>query len=1172
MNSTSDADTPLQRRVRQQEVVAELGQRALETDDLDRLLHDAVAGVATTLEAEHAELLESCPGGDALRLRHGVGWRDGLVGSATVPVEPDSQVGETLRSEDPIVVGDLRTADRSSGLEPLTSRSVVSGISAVVGSVEDPWGVLGAHATERREFTQQDADFLQRVANVLTTVIENWRARRDLEEIHGRISDAFFALNEDWEFTYLNDRAHELINPENRELVGENVWDVFSKAVDREFKPTYEHAMYDQETVSFEEYYPEPLDSWFEVRAYPSETGLSVYFRDITERKQRERELERQERRFEAIFDDPNILVGLLGPDGTVLDINRTAMEYIDADLEDVTGEPFWETPWWGADGGGERSDGSRAPEDGRRESADVRADVREWVGRAADGEYVEFETDLTRPDGERYTLSGVFRPVTNDEGEVVSIVVSDRDVTERKQRERELEKARRRYRTLIEYFPNGAVALVDEDLRYVTFGGTPGGDADVTRADLEGAPLREALPPELEDVVVPHYEAALDGETITFERAIDDSVYWFHFAPVRDDDGDVFAAMGMSQSITARVEAQRRLEESERRYRALVEHFPNGIVTLFDHDLEYTLAAGRAFEELPIDPDDLEGRQLRDAWPEDVAEALEPAFEAALNGEVRSVELEYADNEWIVHVVPITDERGDVFAGMTMAQDVTEQKERERYLRDAKAQLEAATEAGAVGTWEWLIPEDRFVTGASFARKFGVDPEDTREGVPLEQVVSSIHAADRNRVRAKIEEAVETCGEYEAEYRVWNADGELRWVVARGHVECDEEGNPETFPGALTDITERKRAEIEAEKQKRQLETLFQVLPVGAVVASADGSLRRANDAAKEIWGGDVFDAESVEEYEKYSAVWADSGEPVEPEEWTMSQVLRGEKITEPNVYEITTFDGERRIIMEHGMPVRDERGDMSRAVVTLTDITERKEYQRKLKESNERLEQFAYAASHDLQEPLRMVSSYLQLIESRYADELDEDGEEFLEFAVDGAERMSDMIEGLLEYSRVETQGDPFDTVDLDAVLDDVLADLQLRIEESDAEITSESLPRVEGDVGQLRQVFQNLLSNAIEYSGDEPPRIRVETEHTGSRWRISVHDEGIGIDPDDQERIFEVFQRIHSQNEGSGTGIGLALTRRIVERHGGEIGIDSEPGDGSTFSFTLPDATDR
>jgi two-component system, chemotaxis family, sensor kinase Cph1 len=230
----------------------------------------------------------------------------------------------------------------------------------------------------------------------------------------------------------------------------------------------------------------------------------------------------------------------------------------------------------------------------------------------------------------------------------------------------------------------------------------------------------------------------------------------------------------------------------------------------------------------------------------------------------------------------------------------------------------------------------------------------------------------------------------------------------------------------------------------------------------------------------------------------------------------------------------------------------------------------QRRLEASNERLEQFAYAASHDLQEPLRMVTSYLTLIESRYGDALDEDGEEFLEYAVDGAERMTVMIDDLLAYSRIETQGDPFEPVDLEEVLADVRKDLELRIEETGADVVVAELPRVDGDASQLRQLFQNLVSNAIEYSGDEPPTVRVRAELADDDWLISVSDEGIGIDPDSVDRIFDVFERLHAAEDRAGSGIGLALCKRIVERHGDEIRVDSVPGEGSTFSFRLPPAT--
>jgi len=201
-----------------------------------------------------------------------------------------------------------------------------------------------------------------------------------------------------------------------------------------------------------------------------------------------------------------------------------------------------------------------------------------------------------------------------------------------------------------------------------------------------------------------------------------------------------------------------------------------------------------------------------------------------------------------------------------------------------------------------------------------------------------------------------------------------------------------------------------------------------------------------------------------------------------------------------------------------------------------------------------------------LRMVSSYLQLIESRYKDDLDDDGEEFLEFAIDGADRMRDMIEGLLKYSRVDRQDDPVESIDLNAVLEDVLADLHVQIVESDAEVTVEDLPRLRGDASQLRQLFQNLFDNAITYSGDEPPQIHVSADRRNNNWVISVDDEGIGIDPKDQDRIFTVFNRLHSHEAYEGTGIGLALCQRIVERHGGKIWVDSEPGEGATFSFTL------
>ncbi|NKE34283.1 PAS domain S-box protein [Natronococcus sp. JC468] len=748
-------------------------------------------------------------------------------------------------------------------------------------------------------------------------------------------------------------------------------------------------------------------------------------------------------------------------------------------------------------------------------------------------------------------------------------------DITDRKRSESALRESREEFRSLVDSIEEYAIFRLDPEGRVISWNA---GAERIKGYDPEailGEHFSVFYTQEARAAGVPerNLERATERGSVEDEgwrvRA-DGSQFWANvtISPIRDADGTHRGYLKVTRDMTERRKRERRLEsELEGVFGRISDAF-----YAVDEEFRFTHVNDRAEDLLQHSEDELLGERLWDVFPSaaELDEVWNAFHTARETQEATSYELYYDTLGFWVEANLYPSETGI----SVYFRDVTERKERERYLEDAKEQLEAATEAGAVGTWEWDVTEDALVAGASFARTFGLDPERAREGLPLERVLSSVHENDRDRVAARIEDALESCGEYEAEYRVRDADGEIRWVFARGHVECDEAGDAETFPGALTDITERKRAELEAENQRRQLETLFRVLPVGAVVADADGSLVRANAAAREIWGGDVFDAESVDEYEKYDAVWADSGDPVEPEEWTMSQVLRGEEVTEPNVYEIRTFDGQRRIIMEHGMPVRDSRGDVRRAVVTLTDVTERREYRRKLEEtieqletSNERLEHFAYAASHDLQEPLRMVSSYLRLLEDRYGDAFDADGEEFLAFALDGADRMRNMIDGLLEYSRVETQGSPLEPTDLEDIVEDVRADLQFRIEESGADVTVDRLPRVEGDADQLRQVFQNLLENAIEYSGDEPPTIRVDAERRGDRWSVAVHDEGIGIDPDDQDRVFEVFQRLHGRGEHEGMGIGLALCQRIVERHGGEIAVDSEPGEGATFSVTLP-----
>jgi light-regulated signal transduction histidine kinase (bacteriophytochrome) len=224
------------------------------------------------------------------------------------------------------------------------------------------------------------------------------------------------------------------------------------------------------------------------------------------------------------------------------------------------------------------------------------------------------------------------------------------------------------------------------------------------------------------------------------------------------------------------------------------------------------------------------------------------------------------------------------------------------------------------------------------------------------------------------------------------------------------------------------------------------------------------------------------------------------------------------------------------------------------------------KLKLSNAELEQFAYVASHDLQEPLRMVASYVQLIERRYKGKLDSDADEFIGYAVDGANRMRGLIDDLLTYSRVSRLGKPFEPTDLEATLDIVMKNLQASIIESKAKVTHDKLPAIVADSGQMNQLFQNLIGNGIKFHGKEPPRVHVSVKDQGTDYLFSVRDNGIGIDPQYFDRLFKIFQRLHTKQEYPGSGIGLVICKRIVERHGGRIWLESQVGKGSTIHFTL------
>ena len=364
----------------------------------------------------------------------------------------------------------------------------------------------------------------------------------------------------------------------------------------------------------------------------------------------------------------------------------------------------------------------------------------------------------------------------------------------------------------------------------------------------------------------------------------------------------------------------------------------------------------------------------------------------------------------------------------------------------------------------------------------------------------------------------------------------------------------------------ERQQREQELREHTEYLNALIETTPECIKTVGPDGTLFQMNPAGLEMVDADVesdvvgecvYDLIAPEDRERFRAF--------------NERICQGESGTLE--FGIIGLEGTHRHMETHAAPLH--RPDGSTVQVALTrDITDQIEREQQLAEtvdqlqqSNDRLKQFAYAASHDLQEPLRMVSSYLQLLENGYKADLDEDAREYIDFAVSGADRMRAMVNDLLAFSRVEQGDKEFKSVDCNGVLDRVTDDLRVKIEENNAEISVESLPTIRADSEQLEQIFSNLVSNAIKYSGDEPPAVEITVEERTDHWVFAVADNGIGIDPEKTDRIFEVFKRLHHENEYPGTGIGLSLCQKIAENHGGDIWVDSEPGEGSTFFFTIP-----
>ena len=979
---------------------------------------------------------------------------------------------------------------------------------------------------------------------------------QDFHSILERVSDAFVALDTDWRYTYVNEKAARLFGRRREDLIGKHIWTEFPEGIGQPFYQAYYKAVETQQPFFLEEYYP-PYERWFENRIYPSKDGLSIFFTDITGQKMAEQELRESQQYNRMLFELSPIGLALCRMDGSLVDVNPAFAAIIGRTIEEALKLSYWDlTP-----------EQYTALEQAQLESL-------EKTGR-----YGPYEKKYIHRDGHLVPvrLSGL----TVERNGEQFILSSVEDISERVQAEEALLEMNKYISILEETLP---VIIYIYDLEtqsnvYLNRGIERLLNCTPHAIREMGAELFSRLihPADLPAVTAFQSEIALAGDEDILEieyrmRHANGEWRWLHSFErplLRNADGTLKQKIGLALDITERKEVEDAVLEERNFSEAVLESLP-GIFYMYDESLifsrwnkNFEKVSGYTGEELArMTPLDLFAGAEKELLAERIREVFRTGSTAV---EANFISKDGSSTPYFFTGQALNYEGKPYLVGVGI--DIQERKRVEETLSRNEQILRLFVEYSPAAI-AMLDREMRYIVASRrYLSDYHLGDQDL-VGRCHYEVFPEIPERWKEVHRRYLAGAIEKM----AEDPFPRADGSLDWIHWEIHPWYEKEGQIGGVILFSEVITERKQAEAKLREQAAILDLAH------VIIRDLSDRIIYWNSGAQDLYGWTAQEAMGKILHELLKTQFSMPFEEMQAQLFETGE-WEGELTHQ-------TRDGRRLVLASHQVIYKDQDGTPIAILEVNNDITAQKRAEEEIRKlnaeleerveertaqlqaANQELEAFSYSVSHDLRAPLRAISGFSSIVARRHRADLNEEGRHYLDNIVQASERMGRLIDDLLTYSRLGRTGVRLEPVPLATLLADLVRDLQGRLDElrGTIQITAD-LPVVLGDQTLLRQIFTNVLENAVTYrKPDIPPRIEIHSRIEDDQVTIAVKDNGIGILSEHHDKIFNVFQRLHSEEEYPGTGIGLATVKKSVELLGGSVWVQSQIGEGSTFFIQL------